>query len=290
MSDWEVDFYSRPLLDPDGRKRWELLVCDTPAVDTPPETGFRFCKTCPADQVNSLWLGKALGEALAAAAASGHSRPRRLRSWRQAMMSMVQRASEPLGLAVAPSRRCYALIDWLQERERTVYPQQDGYLAGPRAVPMPAAPAPAKPLPDAARGNAWAWASLPLGSLREAQDWPMDFSGLIPLPAQIASGISDATIPGVRLFAGDRALAVAGWVAGLEPLKLTISDNRLLLEAGLDQRWLLSCLDPSEANAAAATFAESCGSTGGLQFLSVQNTSQTQRFAGFWLLRDQILP
>ncbi len=290
MSDWEVDFYSRPLLDPDGRKRWELLVCDTPAVDTPPKTGFRFCKACPADQVNSLWLGKALGEALAAAAAGGHSRPRRLRSWRQAMMSMVRRASEPLDLAVAPSRRCYALIDWLQERERTVYPQQDGYLAGPRAAPMPAAPAPAKPLPDAARGDAWAWASLPLGSLREAQDWPMDFSGLIPLPAQIASGVSDATIPGVRLFAGDRALAVAGWVAGLEPLKLTISDNRLLLEAGLDQRWLLGRLDPSEANAAAATFAESCGSTGGLQFLSVQNTSQTQRFAGFWLLRDQVLP
>ena len=287
MSDWEVDFYSRPLVDGDGRKRWELLICDTPEMDTPPGTGFRFCKTCPADQVNSLWLGKTLEQALEQAKASEHSRPQRLRCWRQAMVAMVQRACEPLGLAVVPSRRCYTLIDWLQDRQRTVYPQQKGYLAGPQGVPVPAAPAPAKPLPDAARGDAWEWASLPLASLREAGDWPMDFAGLIPLPDLVEPGV---TIPGVRLFAGDRALAVAGWVAGLEPLKLTISDNCLLLEAGLDQRWLLGSLDHGEAQAAATTFAASLQSTAGLQFLSVQNTARTQHFAGFWLLRDQILP
>ena len=287
MSDWEVDFYSRPLLDANGHKRWELLVCDTPEVDTPPETGFRFSKACPADQVNSLWLGEALGQALEDAEVGGHGRPQRLRCWRQAMIAMVQRASEPLGLAVVPSRRCYALIDWLQERQRTVYPRQDGYLAGPRAVPVPTAPAPARPLPDAARGDAWEWASLPLTSLREARDWPVDFSSLTPLPASVAS---EATIPGVRLFAGDRALAVAGWIAGLEPLKLTVSNNCILLEAGLDQRWLLGRLDPGEAKAAAVTFAGSCQSTAGLQFLSVQDTSRTQHVSGFWLLRDQILP
>ncbi|MFN9645697.1 MAG: Tab2/Atab2 family RNA-binding protein, partial [Cyanobacteriota bacterium] len=31
-ADWEVDFYSRPVLEPDGRKRWELLICATPPV------------------------------------------------------------------------------------------------------------------------------------------------------------------------------------------------------------------------------------------------------------------
>jgi len=29
-ADWEIDFYSRPILDTDGRKRWELLICSTP--------------------------------------------------------------------------------------------------------------------------------------------------------------------------------------------------------------------------------------------------------------------
>ena len=28
--DWELDFYSRPILEPDGKKRWELLICATP--------------------------------------------------------------------------------------------------------------------------------------------------------------------------------------------------------------------------------------------------------------------
>ena len=36
--DWELDFYSRPILEADGRKRWELLITSTPAVcgDTSP--------------------------------------------------------------------------------------------------------------------------------------------------------------------------------------------------------------------------------------------------------------
>lgn len=28
--DWELDFYSRPILEADGRKRWELLITSTP--------------------------------------------------------------------------------------------------------------------------------------------------------------------------------------------------------------------------------------------------------------------
>ena len=30
--DWELDFYSRPILEADGRKRWELLITSTPAA------------------------------------------------------------------------------------------------------------------------------------------------------------------------------------------------------------------------------------------------------------------
>ena len=29
-ADWELDFYSRPILESDGRKRWELLVTASP--------------------------------------------------------------------------------------------------------------------------------------------------------------------------------------------------------------------------------------------------------------------
>ncbi|MFN9057118.1 MAG: Tab2/Atab2 family RNA-binding protein, partial [Cyanobacteriota bacterium] len=55
-ADWEVDYYSRPVLEADGRKRWELLVCDTPGVGlragVEGPTPFRFEKRCSADTVN----------------------------------------------------------------------------------------------------------------------------------------------------------------------------------------------------------------------------------------------
>ena len=28
-SDWELDFYSRPIIESDGKKRWELLITTT---------------------------------------------------------------------------------------------------------------------------------------------------------------------------------------------------------------------------------------------------------------------
>ena len=47
-------------------------------------------------------------------------------------------------------------------------------------------------------------------------------------------------IPGLRLFSKTRALALAGWLGGLEPVKLAIEGNQLLLEAGQDDRWLVT--------------------------------------------------
>ena len=32
QADWELDFYSRPILEPDGKKRWELLISSTPEL------------------------------------------------------------------------------------------------------------------------------------------------------------------------------------------------------------------------------------------------------------------
>jgi hypothetical protein len=56
--DWELDFYSRPILEPDGKKRWELLIISSPCEGT--TASFRFEKRCPAGSVNSTWLTSAL--------------------------------------------------------------------------------------------------------------------------------------------------------------------------------------------------------------------------------------
>lgn len=280
--DWELDFYSRPILEADGKKRWELLICSTPDLVTGAEP-FRFIRACPASSVNSSWLKQALNAALESAAEQGLGQPRRLRCWRASMRTMVQRAAEGLGLELIASRRCYALVEWLQERERTVYPLEEGYMAGPLAPgPLPIQPL-ALPLPEAARGDSWDWATLPIEALREAPEWSLGFNGLVPIPAQLDGEVA---VPGLRLFSATRALAIAGWLSGLEPVRLDISGRQLVLEAGLEDRWLLANLNDDEAEAAAQAFRLSIAEAGGLQFVAVQTSASATSLEGFWLLRS----
>jgi hypothetical protein len=282
MSDWELDYYSRPILDADGKKRWELLICSTPATGEAEEP-FRWSRSCPASSVNSIWLREALEQAIAAAEQQGLARPRRLRCWRASMRTMVQRAAEGLAIELIASRRCYALVNWLQQREREVYPHEEGYLSGPLAPAPEPIRAVARPLPETARGESWAWARLGAGELQQADQWESDFAGLIPLPAGLNS---DSPVPGILLFGGERALAIAAWVAGLEPVRLEVCGRQLILEAGLEDRWLLSDLGSDDAERTSAELSASRQQVGGLQFLAVQANPSAQRFTGFWMLRD----
>ncbi len=284
--DWELDYYSRPVLEPDGKKRWELLICSTPAVGSngkPAGAVFQWVQPCPASSVNSLWLRQALEQALTAAQEAGFAPPRRLRCWRASMRTMVQRAAEGLGLELVPSRRTYALVNWLQQREREVYPAEEGYMAGPLAPPARPILAVPVPLPEAARGESWCWASLPVQALSAASEWEAGFASLVPLPPGLEP---QATVPGIRLFGAGRALAIAGWISGLEPVRLEVDGTQLVLEAGLEDRWLLGSLDQDEASAASQAFRSAREQAGGLQFLAVQASDSDQHFEGFWLLRD----
>ena len=283
QADWELDYYSRPILDPEGKKRWELLICSTPELGSDPADGFRWALNCPAASVNSQWLRQALDDALTAATAAGFAPPRRLRCWRGSMRTMVQRAAEPLGLEVVPSRRCYGLVEWLQERMATVYPAEEGFMAGPLAPPPQPIQPLAVPLPEAARGDRWTWASLPLGALREAGDWEVSFAGLVPLPAALDDAVM---VSGLRLFSANRSLAIAGWLAGLEPVRLEVTGEQLVLEAGMEDRWLLGNLEAEEAAAAREAFLASRSQAAGIQFIAVQRSEDQPGFDGFWILRD----
>jgi hypothetical protein len=240
-------------------------------------------QNCSASSVNSQWLKQSLEQAIEQAAAEGFAAPRKLRCWRASMRTMVSRAAEQLSLELIPSRRCYALVEWLQERQATVYPAEEGYMAGPLApAPLPIQPV-AVPLPEAARGDSWSWASLPLGALREAAEWDVSFAGLVPLDG---TGDDDVMVSGLRLFSTTRSLAIAGWIAGLEPVRLEVSGNQLVLEAGLEDRWLLGNLEAEEAAAAAQAFRAAREQAGGVQFLAVQSSDAQNGFDGFWVLRD----
>ena len=283
--DWELDFYSRPILEPDGKKRWELLIISSPSEGT--TTSFRFEKRCPAGSVNSTWLTSALTEAIADAQHQGWSVPRKLRAWRSSMRTMVQRAASELGLEMVPSRRTYALFDWIAEREQDLYPKEEGYMAGPLAPPPAPVSTPPRPLPESVRGDAWNWAELPASALRDAAEWPIGFRSLLPVPSSIND---DQVIPGLRLFSQTRGLALAGLLGGIEPVRLRVSGTQLLLEAGQDDCWLVSDLNSDGAKHVSALMKQASEHADGLQFIAVQTSPEAERFEGFWMLRDQAEP
>ena len=77
ISDWEIDFYSRPIIEENGKKRWELIISSTKTFKT--EEIFLWNKICPANEVNSIWLTKALTEALNDAKQKGWAKPSKIR-------------------------------------------------------------------------------------------------------------------------------------------------------------------------------------------------------------------
>ena len=156
-------------------------------------------------------------------------------------------------------------------------------MAGPLAPPPAPVLTPPVPLPEEVQGEAWSWASLPAGLLRDASDWPMSFSGLLGVPETLDD---EAAVPGLRLFSQSRSLAMAGWLGGLEPVRLMVEGRQLVMEAGQDDRWLVSDLDAAAADEVSAAIDASRQTVNGLQFIAIQASPEEQAFAGFWMLRD----
>ncbi len=280
-ADWEIDFYSRPIREEDGKKRWELLITSSNSIKE--KETFKWEKICPASCVNSIWLKEALEEAIKAANEQGWEDPSVLRCWRTSMKTMIKRAADQIGLDLISSRRTYSLLEWLIEREKSYYPKQPGYTAFPLAPPsLPIKNQPI-PLPEAVRGDSWSLASLSINELRESDQWPIEFSGLIPIKKSINENVS---IPGIRLFSKTRSLALSAWLSGLEPSKLIIEDNQIILETGQSDRWLVTEIKNEAKNTIKSNFQTTKEEADGLQFISVQETADKLSFDGFWMLKD----
>ncbi len=282
IADWEIDFYSRPIVENDGKKRWELLISST--QDFSGNETFRWEKKCPADQVNSIWLSTALNEALKDANEKGWDPPKKLRCWRSSMKTMVKKASEKVGIEVIESKRTFSLIEWLIERERDLYPQESGYISGPIAPQKTIQIInEASPLPEAIRGDAWSFSSMKLGNLREASEWSMEFNSLIPIKKDLHD---DIQIPGLRLFSKRRALPLSAWLTGLEPVRLIVIKNQLLLEAGNEDRWLVTDMGKNYSQSVKDSLLKARTEANGIQFIAIQSSPEEQNLSGFWMLKD----
>jgi hypothetical protein len=114
-ADWELDCYSRPVVGAGGKKLWEVLITDA--------TGsFRFLKTLPSNQVNSKELRKTIEDLMENSAV----KPNTIRFFRGAMFNMINIALGELDVVGRPSRCTYAVAQWLEERNKNVYPKMEG--------------------------------------------------------------------------------------------------------------------------------------------------------------------
>ncbi len=282
ISDWELDFYSRPIIEKNGKKRWELIISSSKNFNT--EDIFLWNKICPANEVNSIWLTKALKEALNDAERKGWAKPSKIRFWRASMKSIITKSIENFEIEALVSRRTYELFDRIEFLEQEVYPLENGYVKGVLAPTFTSSIAnDPKPLPEAVRGDALTISEISIEELRLAQSWPIEFGDIFPIQNSIKN---ENLVPGLRLFSKDRSLALAAWFSSLEPVKLLVEKNQLILEASEDNKWLVTDLQEKDAKEINDKFMQTKKDSYGYQFISIQSTPFVEKFAGFWILKD----
>jgi hypothetical protein len=280
---WELDFYSRPILDEEGKKVWEVVITESAQrVDRDLQSLYRYSQFCPSTQVNSLWLQ----ESVQAAIEQAPQPPSQIRFFRRQMSNMITKTCKDLGIACTISRRTITLHYWLQQRYAEVYPQEPGYQADAQnpsvqyAVDLP------QPLPDQLQGDRWTVVTLPAEDFAEMPEWDIGFSEGFPLSL---TGLSPATpIPGLIIYSG-RALPLAAWMSGIELgcLKLDLEPAAtLVLETGASDRWVLANLPNEKRVAEIKSFEAAKAKANQVHFLAVQSDPNAEAFAGFWLLQD----
>ena len=278
---WELDCYSRPVVVPaTNKKLWEVLITDSAG-------SFRFRQTLPSNQVNSKTL-RGIVENLIDEA---DTKPTIIRFFRGAMFNMMNIALSDIAEVTAkPSRCTLALASWLEERHSQVYPKMEGYNRNMVTSSTPSflnVRTPIK-LPDALRGEKYAFVSLPLAEFLPGGGVNSETVGVGRL-CQLPSNTElpgDAFVQGVVVLS-NRAKALASWLAGTEVVSLTADLRKrvLLMETDIDTEYLLARLN-DEQRAEAAALEEGKQTLQGLHFLCVQEEDDDAEPEGFWLLRD----
>lgn len=269
---WELDFYSRPVLDENNKKIWELLVCN-------PDRSFYHVQECPSKEVNSGWLAH---ELLSIIASTGIT-PLKVRFFRHSMANIITRGCKQAGLVPQSSRRLFALATWLQERMVEVYPQSPKF-QDPDPEPLPLKPPGAivpQALPDALTADRWQILSLPSPELKDPGEWEIDFGEFFPVNLA-----PDREIPGIMMVS-PRALPISAWMSGVEPVFLRfypLTDRwQLRLDCGADVSWIVASITD---RATATAFEEAKQQAGGIHFLTLKTDPETEKISGFWLLKQ----
>jgi hypothetical protein len=283
---WELDFYSRPIFDESNKKRWEVLICESPTqIDTDMSSLFRYSEFCSNSEVNSITLGRAIANAIEQ---SGDV-PSKIRFFRRQMNNMIIKACDDANIPVFTSRHTYALNQWLAEREENVYPSQEGYQKPQNPISVQYPQSNAINLPDAVKGDRtdkWALVSLNVDDLLDMKEWDIAFGESFPL--SLANLEDNIKIPGLVIIS-KRGLPLAAWMSGLELGYLRLERGqfpRVCLETGVSDSWILANLTDENTQAEGDGFENAKQQANGVHFLAIQSSTQAESFEGFWLLKS----
>ncbi len=281
---WEIDFYSRPIVDDNGKKIWEILVCESPNNIQSSENLFQYAQYCSSTEVNSVALKTALEKAIDLAGES----PQKIRFFRRQMNNMITKACQDLGIPATASRRTFVLEKWIEERMIKVYTEHPNYQPVNKPAIINYDSMTPKALPDALIGNKWAFVSLEKSAFDDFSEWPIDFGEVFPL--NMTEIIDNTIIPGLIIYS-ERALPMAAWMSGIEPVFISVEKTnppRLLLDTGSNDSWILIKGLDQKTQKSALDFETAKKNAHGLHFLAIQSNPNIESFAGFWLLLENV--
>ncbi|CAL5399372.1 unnamed protein product [Camellia sinensis] len=280
ISEWELDFCSRPILDIRGKKIWELLVCDD-------SLSLQFTKYFPNNVINSLTLKDAI---VSISDELGVPLPDKVRFFRSQMQTIIMKACKELGIKPVPSKRCLSLLLWLEERYETVYMRHPGFQKGAKPLLALDNPFPME-LPENLFGEKWAFVQLPFSDVQQevsSLETKFVFGASLDLDLLGIEIDGKTMIPGLAV-ASSRAKPLAAWMNGLEVCSIEADLTRacLILSVGISTRYVYATYKktPVTTNEAEAWEAvkKACG---GLHFLAIQDDLDSDDCVGFWLLLD----
>ncbi|MCD7449356.1 TGF-beta-activated kinase 1 and MAP3K7-binding protein 2 [Datura stramonium] len=280
ISEWELDFCSRPILDIRGKKLWELVVCDN-------SLSLQYTKYFPNNVINSITLKDAL---VSICDDLGVPLPDKIRFFRSQMQTIITRACNELGIKPVPSKRCLSLVLWLEDRYETVYTRHPGFQKGAKPLLALDNPFPME-LPENLYGEKWAFVQLPVSAVREEVsnlETRLVFGASLDLDL-LGIEIEDNTlIPGLAV-ASSRAKPLAAWMNGLEvcSIEADVARASLILSVGISTRYIYATYKKNPVSTSEAEAWEAAKKAcGGLHFLAIQNDLNSDDCVGFWLLLD----
>jgi hypothetical protein len=269
---WEIDFFSKPVLNENGKKLWELIIVNNRGT-------FEHVESIPNNLINS----KELRKRIKAVIESARIKPVAIKFFRTQMFNMINIALSELELNVRPSRKTRLLLEKIKERETTVYKTMNGFKPFLRDIDtvqiLKKTP---ERMPDFLRGDSYVFAMIDIISLKDVLVQKPRFLEIFQPNLSPEQNLS---IPGLIIIS-NRGKALSSWLSSIELFGVLcdIERKELIIECGLDTQYLFGKIKNDQFKES-KVFEDNKKKSDGLYFIAVQSNSTEQDIIGFWLLK-----